>query len=146
MEPLFEELRITEAKKIDSQNTQMEFENNCDLKIKEIRKQITEQSAQLSLEILDQSASVLTKQEIQIIYITMLQSFNKNIHSSSEHRNKDLQNIIKTIKDIKEKYPSWLLTSFFLTKINDLTFVNGYRYGFSADDLELNCYYDSKTI
>ena len=43
------ELRIIEANKIESHNTQLEFENNCDLKIEEMRKQIMEQSAQLSL-------------------------------------------------------------------------------------------------
>ena len=70
----------------------------------------------------------------------MLQNFSANIHSNEEHRNKDLENIVNTITDIKTKYPTWEFHSLFLTKINKNTYINSYRYGFLADSVLFTCY------
>jgi hypothetical protein len=134
MDALLEELRLIEAKKLDSYINQLQFENNCDLKIKGIKNQIKEVGKQLALDILNRFASsTLTPEEIEIISQSLLQHFSESIHSNEEHRNKDLQNIVKTINDIKTRYPTWRLNSIFVIKINKNTYFNGYRYSFWAD-------------
>jgi hypothetical protein len=133
MENLLEELRLIETKKTNSYIDQLQFENNCDLQIKEIKTKIKELGKQLSLETLNRFAEILSQEEIQIIAKTMLQNFSENIHSNEEHRNKDLGHIVNTITEIKTKYPTWQFHSLFVIKINTNTYINGYRYGFWAD-------------
>jgi len=88
--------------------------------------------------------SIITQTEIQLISEAMLQMKDIPLHSCEIHRNTDLQNIVKTITEIKTKYPTWRLCSLFVIKINRNTYLNGYRYGFQTEDMRFQ--YDTREI
>jgi hypothetical protein len=145
MDKFLEKLRTMEAQKEEFRLNFEEFEKNCDLETKQIKYQIVQHDAQQTLEILNHLVlPVITQTEIQIISETMLQMGDIHIHSCEKHRNTDLQNIVKTITEIKTKYPTWRLCSLFVIKINSNTYLNGYRYGFQAEDMRFQ--YDTREM